>query len=157
MTPEASLIRLFDYDFWANNTILDYLIDYDSFEKRDKTLSLFYHIIGTQHHWYRRVTGAEFPDTEIWPEFELSDCQTLIEANHQRWSELIEEESGDLDQAISYQNSKGIDYESQLSDIMHHIIIHGQHHRSQIAMLLRMSDIAPPATDFIFYTRELDG
>ena len=79
-----------------------------------------------------------------------------IEANHQRWMELLETEQDDLDQLITYQNSKGVEYETKLSDIMHHIIIHGQHHRSQIAMLLRMSDIPPPGTDFIFYTRRME-
>ncbi|MFH5833968.1 DinB family protein [Halalkalibaculum sp. DA3122] len=157
MTSEARLTRLLDYDFWANSTLLEYLTDYDSFEKREQSLRLFYHIIGTHHHWFRRVTGAEFPDTEIWPELRLEGCQRLIEANHQRWAELVEEEKGTLDQVISYRNSQGIQYESSLGDIMHHLIIHGQHHRSQIALLMRMSDIAPPATDFIFYTREVDG
>lgn len=157
MTDQERLIRLFDYDFWANHTIMDVLEENREFEKREKSLGLFYHIIGTHQHWYRRVTGKELAGMEIWPQLELSECSAHIEANHQRWMELLEKEHAELDQLISYQNSKGVEFETMLSDIMHHLIIHGQHHRSQIAMLLRMSEIAPPATDFIFYTRELDN
>ncbi len=154
MTPAARLIKLFDYDAWANHKILNELQKNDSFENQDRALAFLNHIIGSQHHWYRRVTRAELHKREIWPSFPVGDCKDLIDANRQRWLELIEEESNDLDQTISYENSKGIQHESVLSDILHHLIIHGQHHRSQIALLLRQADIAPPGTDFIFFTRE---
>lgn len=155
MTSAERLQKLFKYDLWANNKVLHALETHAAFQQRVKAVDFLNHIIGTHHHWFHRVTGTELPDTEIWPEFLLGDCQALIEANYQRWSDLIEDKKENLDTAIHYQNSKGVEHESLLSDVMHHMIIHGQHHRSQIALLMRMAEIDPPATDFIFYCRQL--
>lgn len=157
MTPAERLNRLVDYDLWANLKILALLEDYPSFDHREKTLHLFYHIIGTQHHWHGRVVGADLSDIKVWPELELEDCRNLIKANYTKLKNLVGENEGELDRGISYKNSSGTAYTTTLSDILHHVVIHGQHHRSQIAMLLRMSEIAPPPTDFIFYTREQNG
>lgn len=155
MTSAERLQKLFKYDLWANNKVLHSLETHSGFENRGRATDFLNHIIGTQHHWYHRVTGTELPNTEIWPDFLLADCQALIQANYHRWTDLVEERSDNLDSAIIYRNSKNEQHESLLSDILHHLIIHGQHHRSQIALLFRASEIDPPATDFIFYTRQL--
>lgn len=156
MTSAERLNRLIDYDLWANLKILAVLEDYSSFEHREKALNLFYHIIGTQHHWHGRVTGADLAGIEIWPDLELEDCRPLIQENYRKLKTLLTENEKKLDRGISYKNSSGTAYTTALSDILHHLVIHGQHHRSQIAMLMRMGEIAPPPTDFIFYTRKED-
>lgn len=154
MDSASRLRRLFDYDVWATLKVLAVLEDHSSFEWREKVLDLFFHILGAQELWYRRVTGKDLSNIEVWPEYRLEECRSLIQTKHENWKMLIKEEEDNLDRIISYKNSKGVAYESMLSDIMHHLIIHGQHHRAQIATLLRMSGIAPPPTDFIFFTRQ---
>ncbi|MDX1638412.1 MAG: DinB family protein [Balneolaceae bacterium] len=156
MTPADRLEKLFNYDRWANRKVLDALEIHSSFAERGRAIDYLNHIIGTHHHWYYRVTGTELPDTEIWPEFLLADCRALIDANHRRWTALISEGKDELDRPVTYSNSRGEEHTSLLSDILHHLVIHGQHHRAQIAKLLRASNIDPPATDFIFYTRKMD-
>lgn len=153
MTPSDRLRRLFDFDVWANLKVLAVLEDHSSYDREEKTLSIFYHIIGTQHIWYARITGAELLGVKVWPEYELGECRKLIESNYKQWHALIDENEDDPDRIISYKNTSGVAFETMLSDILHHVVIHGQHHRAQIATLLRMADIAPPPTDFIFYTR----
>lgn len=94
----------------------------------------------------------DYSDLEIWPDHDLENGRETIQTQFNQWTALLREKQPD--DVVSYQNSKGTPYETRFSDIVQHLIIHGQHHRAQISMLLRMSGIAPPATDFIFYTRD---
>lgn len=154
MNSADRLRRLFDFDAWSNREILVVFKDYKSFEHQEKAMSLFSHIIAVQDLWYRRITGADLAGLEVWPGYPLSECQDKIKRFSSHWKRIIDENEEDLDRIISYKNTSGVAYETMLSDILHHVVIHGQHHRAQIASVLRESGIKPPPTDFIFYTRE---
>jgi uncharacterized damage-inducible protein DinB len=54
---------------------------------------------------------------------------------------------------VLYTNSKGEPWESQVDDILTHLVVHGGYHRGQIAAELRAHGVAPPYTDFIQATR----
>lgn len=85
----------------------------------------------------------------LWPErTDLVDAETKLEKHTGDGLELIRKHEGDLDQSIRYTNSSGTSFENRLSDLLHHVIIHGQHHRAQIAKILRRVEITPPKTDF---------
>jgi len=159
MNDAARLLRLFEYDRWASLKILAVLEEHSGsgFERREKVLGLLGHLIAAQDFWHRRVTGGDLSGIEVWPVYDLEECRSHVESNHEKWKALIEERQGDLDRVISYKTTSGTPHDTVLSDIMHHLIIHGQHHRAQIAMLFRMAGIAPPQTGFIFYTREDSG
>lgn len=60
----------------------------------------------------------------------------------------------ELDQPITYTNSKGNSFTTALEDVIFHALNHETHHRGQIALVLRESGVAPPATDYIFFLRE---
>lgn len=154
MTSSDRLLRLFDYDHWANLKIATILKEYPSFNNRKEAVRLFAHITAAPAHWLARINGVTSPGVEIWPEPELNECISRAGENHRRIRTLVEESSDDLDRTVSYTNSSGKAFESLLSDILHHLVIHGQHHRAQIALLLRMDDIVPPQTDFIAFVRE---
>lgn len=153
MDSADRLLRLFTYDMWANEQILLSLQDNLKFENSDKAIKYLAHIAATQEHWYNRIEGTSNGELEIWPDYDLPKALQTLKTYAQKWKELIEANRDELDRNISYQNSKGTPYETMLSDILHHVIIHGQHHRAQIAKLLRNAKITPPATDFIYFTR----
>lgn len=155
MDPAKRLRRLYEYDRWANRNVLDALEEHSGFENTDKTLSLMSHILAAEELWYRRIKAQELSGFEVWPIFSLEQLRKMSDDYFGRWQTLINENETDLDRVIAYHNTSGTAYETMLSDILHHVIIHGQHHRAQIATWLRMADITPPATDFIFYTRNL--
>ncbi len=157
MDAADRLIRLFRYDQWATEKVQPALTEHPDFEQRDKALSLFAHLINSQELWYRRIAGESWDDLELWPSGDLQEISRIKNSNFERFAQLIEENRDDLDRPIHYQNSRGVAYESVLSDILHHLIIHSQHHRAQIATLMRIAGLTPPGTDFIFYTRTSDG
>lgn len=153
MNSSDQLLRLFNYDRWANEQILATLQDNIPFEDSEKCLEYFAHIAGSQEMWYRRIKGASLDDMEIWPEYGLAVAQQKLNTLSGNWKRLLDSNSSNIERIISYKNSKDTPFDTMLSDILHHMIIHGQHHRAQIAQLLRQSSVDPPATDFIYFSR----
>lgn len=154
MDAATQLIRLFDYDMWANEQVLLTLQENLPLDQSEKIVELFAHIAGTQELWLRRINGQSTDDLEVWPDYGLPSALQKLKTLSGKWKQLIDNDRTNLNRLISYKNSKGNAYESTLIDILHHLIIHGQHHRAQIATLLRQSGIKPPGTDFIFFTRD---
>ncbi|MGM0547309.1 MAG: DinB family protein [Bacteroidota bacterium] len=153
MDTADHLLRLFRYDNWANEQILLSLQDHHSFNGSDEAVQYFAHIAGSQQMWYNRIEGKPLDDIKIWPDYDLAKALQNLNTLNQQWKQLIGSKKDNLGRIISYTNSKDTSYETALSDILFHVIIHGQHHRAQIAKLLRNAKIDPPATDFIFFSR----
>ena len=153
MESADRLLRLFEYDNWANEQILLSLQDNLSFEGAQKAVKYFAHISGSQQMWMNRINDKPLDDIQIWPDYGLPEALQQLKTLNQQWKKLIATNKNKLDKIIAYTNSKGTPYDTSLSDILYHVIIHGQHHRAQIAKLLRNAKIDPPATDFIFFTR----
>lgn len=154
MTEGERLQRLFKYDRWASLKISEVLSITGNFKKMEQALELFAHTVASQRMWYLRVTGGDFVDYEFWPDKSLEWIHGEIEEMHSAWMEYLQSGDWDPGRVISYQNSGGEPFETKISDILHHLVIHGQHHRAQIAALLRQSEVTPPATDYIFFTRD---
>lgn len=153
MNSNDRLLRLFNYDMWANEQILLCLQQHLGFDNSRQSIQYFAHIAGAQELWYRRIKQKPLDDLAVWPEYGLPAALQKLKTLSAQWKQLLNSEALELDDIISYKNSKGMPYDTMLSDILHHVIIHGQHHRAQIAKLLRKADIKPPVTDFIYFCR----
>lgn len=157
MTDKNNFKQLFTYDFWANKRIANTLQS-QLFDTSKKCMNFLAHIRAAQQIWHARIKGEPTTDIELWPQNEyVDDSIQMLKKVHTHWVTLLDINKGKLDQEISYKNSKGVQFNTPLDGILHHVIIHGQHHRAQIASLLRQSGIDPPATDFIFYLRETNN
>lgn len=153
MSHADQLSRLFSYDMWANDQILLTLQEHLDFPESDKAIAYYTHIAGSQEHWYARIKGRASEKIEIWPEFGLPSALQKLKTFAEKWQVLIKSNDPYFNRKIHYQNSKGQQYATPLSDILHHIVVHGQHHRAQIAQLLRNAKITPPGTDLIYFSR----
>ena len=49
----------------------------------------------------------------------------------------------------------GTPFESSLKQVVLHVVNHATLHRGQVMGLFRQAGVKPPATDLIFYYREL--
>jgi uncharacterized damage-inducible protein DinB len=155
MNEPKQLERLFTYDRWANQMIIPCIAG-QLFDNSKKCIHLLAHISATQQIWYRRIDGSDSSDIILWPQDRSAEeSGDILQSMHGNWKQLINENSNSLDREIPHKNSKGKEFNTALAGILHHIIIHGQHHRAQIASLLRQSGISPPTTDYIFYLRKI--
>lgn len=78
----------------------------------------------------------------------------MNEDSTRNWLEIVQTD-WDFNRNINYTNTKGESFVNTIGDIMAHVANHGTHHRAQIASAIRGEGFAPPATDLIFYIREL--
>jgi len=151
--PAADIQSLFRYTHWANDRVLSTMQAADAVPER--AVELLSHLLRAQDVWFGRVQGTEHAHLDLWVQEDLLACADRLATSSERWQTVLDERaSGGLDQPIAYTNSAGTAYETPLRDLLSHVVNHGTHHRAQIALLLREADVAPPATDYIFFVRE---
>ncbi len=143
-------LRLYQYNLWANNLFSETLAN-SSF-KNEKVSVLFSHTAAAQLIWLNRLSKLDVKIPDVWEVMPLPEAIDSLRTGGTLWLEYLEKQS-DFEQIISYQNTKGTAFETPLKDIVVHVANHGTHHRGQIATLLRAENIAPPASDFIFFSR----
>ncbi|MCP9291247.1 MULTISPECIES: DinB family protein [Gracilimonas] len=140
--------KLFEYDRWANKKILLAIRELDEGKTKEEVMGLLSHILAAQQVWMNRITGKETA-VEIWPQFSMAEMSQKMQENTEKLKDLVAQS----DKAITYQNSKGEEFGNVVGDILTHLVIHGQHHRAQIAKLIRQAGQTPPGTDYIFFLR----
>lgn len=59
----------------------------------------------------------------------------------------------DLDEVVTYKNSKGTEFKTSIKDVLIHVALHGQYHQGQINLQLRINDIEPINLDYITFVR----
>lgn len=144
--------KMLRYDTWANTRIFRAFSSLDPSPEKSEIRKLLAHLLTAQRVWMNRIKGEPAP-TEIWPDLSVEELENLLNENPPLLLSLIP----DKDLTIEYHNSKGESFQNSVEDILMHLIIHGQHHRAQIASLLRTTGATPPATDFIFFLRTLEN
>lgn len=138
------------YNSWANQLIADAIGESTETRTDTNLLRQFGHLLHVEKEWYNRVMKVN-EDTEIWPTLSYEECVDLMsKGSVVDFSEFLSK----LEEICSYKNSKGVEQKTKVSEILQHVIIHGQHHRAQIALLLRQKGVTPPGTDFIYFTRQ---
>jgi len=154
MDERQKLQHLFMFDLWCTRKLTDLISSEAPFKDEVACAAFLSHIINAQKIWWNRVVShprETAPD--IWDEYDTSDLKKEARKATQSWLDLIADHEVDLNSVIHYNNSKGVGYSNSLWQICNHLIIHGQHHRAQISLFLRNSDINPPAIDYIHYSR----
>jgi uncharacterized damage-inducible protein DinB len=130
-------------------------------EAYDKAVSLMAHLLLARWLWLFRLgagpaeqvpkTEAEFFPRNV-PVTELPARVAALEA---AWSSYL----GRLDEAevsrvVEYRSLDAGGFRSTVEDVLTQLFGHSLYHRGQIAQLLRALGAEPPATDFIFWSRE---
>jgi uncharacterized damage-inducible protein DinB len=162
MTSEEALLHI-RYTGWASRRLLDAAKQLSP-EALSKDLGVSHgSILGTLAHtffgdsvWYLRAVDPTmpFPNPKEVPPLERLDAEwrELL----QKWEAWAQKLSDvDLDKTVSYRLMDGSPFESMLKQVVLHVVNHATLHRGQVVALLRQTGVKPPATDLIFYYREL--
>lgn len=146
---------LFRYDDWASAQLIGTLREASlSDAVYGRILDLLSHLLRTRLLWLGRVEASPDAGLPFWQRDTLDACAARAKAGTAAWlRHLASCTDADLTRTATYTNSKGITYTSTLREVITHVVNHGTHHRAQIALLLRDNGVAPPLTDYIFYTR----
>ncbi|MEC0093700.1 DinB family protein [Paenibacillus macquariensis] len=143
--------KMFEHLNWANQRMLETL---QNIEVRDQQVRLFLHILNAEQVWLTRLQGMDSSQMPIWSDGDIEVCAKLSKQNVARFTTYLTELANtDLDNLITYTNSKGEEFKSSIRDILTHVALHGQYHRGQINSGLRADGIEPVSTDYIVFVR----
>ena len=145
--------RLLAFDHWANLETLKAVSPVA--ERAPKALTLVAHVAAAKRLWFARVTGTAQP-LPVWPTLSLDQCRTELLVADEEWMRHLGSltDADLLAQQVTYTNTRGERFTSPLADILLHLPLHGQHHRGQIAFVLREAGGTPPIIDFIHASRQ---
>ena len=143
---------MYEHLNWANQRILKTLQNIEG--ENHEVSRLFSHILLAEKVWITRLRGLDSSQLPIWLEVDLEVCAELVMQNEESLTTFITYlENADLDNLISYTNSKGTEFKNSVRDILTHVALHGQYHRGQINSRLRADGLEPVNIDFITFVR----
>ncbi|MNI18738.1 DinB family protein [compost metagenome] len=143
--------KMFEHLNWANQRMLETL---QNTEVEDQEVRLFHHILNAERVWVTRLKGMDSSQLPIWSDGDMAVCAKLSKQNTENFTTLLTELANtDLDNLITYSNSKGEEFKTSIRDILTHVALHGQYHRGQINSRLRAEGIEPVTTDYILFVR----
>jgi uncharacterized damage-inducible protein DinB len=147
------LARLSEHAHWANRSTLASL--QQAGVPPPEAVRLFAHVLTAERIYLERIKGLDPWPQDFWPDLSLGFCSRQVQENHDAYSRFL---SGTTEEAllhqVRYRNSKGAAFETPMCDMLLHVALHGEHHRGQIAKLLRQSGAVPAVTDFITFVRD---
>ncbi len=138
------LLRLFEFDKWANQEALRSLEAMTS--PPERAVALIGYIVATQRVWLERALSVP-QSVAVWPQWSLPETARELPSVLSTWTRLIA--TGDLPKEFAYSNTKGQQFRNKLGDAALHVVFHGVYHRGQIAALVRQNGGEPAYTDFI--------
>jgi uncharacterized damage-inducible protein DinB len=146
------LRRQFAYDEWANREVLAALRASGNASQR--SFQLMAHLLSAERIWLERLKQQP-QSSPVWPKLGLEECEAQAAAMAGLWREYLDLiTAGDVNQSVSYKNSKGEEWSSTIVDILAHVVTHSAYHRGQIASHMRESGQTPAYTDFIHGVRQ---
>jgi uncharacterized damage-inducible protein DinB len=162
-----SISTLYDYSCWANSRLLDAARKAgDEAFLADRPSNYYGSLCGTLVHmlfaewiWRQRVAEGISPTSSELNALAFPTVGVLAD----RWAQEQDAMRGfianltdfDLQQTVSYKNTKGQPFQEALWHILAHLVNHGTQHRSEAAMLLTELGCSPGDLDMILYFREL--
>jgi uncharacterized damage-inducible protein DinB len=145
-------IKLFQYNDWANNLILDTLSKNEI--KDPEVYKIFSHVINAQFIWMSRISGNKAIHKPVWSVHPLEDLKKFSKESTGLWLEYLSKlEDKELQRSISYSNSEGASFENTVGDMLPHIVNHASYHRGQVNKLIRREGLPVHNTDFITWRR----
>lgn len=115
--------------------------------------AMFAHILGADVIWLERWKGAA-------PSRLLGDSDfPTTAALRERWDELEKGQRAfiaalvptHLRRVVAYRNTAGQPFTAPLGILLHHVVNHGTHHRSEIATMITTISGPPPDTGIVTY------
>jgi uncharacterized damage-inducible protein DinB len=156
------LIRgLYGYHHWANRRLFDVahglgaeaeareMGAHWSFPTLTRT---FGHIYGADRLWLQRFRGdstAKLAGGEFATLAALRPAWDALEVEQRAHLEGLAD--ADLGRLVSYTNSQGIQGRAALAPLLHHVVNHATHHRSEIATMITLISGSPPDTGIATY------
>src|SRR5205814_1903687 len=115
----------------------------------------FSHIVGAHRIWLARLEQNGAPIAQPWPTLALEECRDALQETGDRWTAYLNQMTPDaLGHVLIYRNTKGVEFKTQVQDILMHVIVHSAYHRGQVAAAVREAGGKPAVTDYVVWVRQ---
>lgn len=141
--------ELFEYSHHFNQKLADVFNDNQD-KTSEKAVKLYNHILNAHQIWNNRIDPKQ-TTFGVWELHAAQDLKSIDKANYEQTLQILD--TFDLNEIISYSNSKGQGFSNNIRDILFHVINHSTYHRGQIATEFKQHGLDPLVTDYIFYKR----
>ena len=152
--------RWFEYEKDSHAKVLECLLalpaDTRASAAYQKAVELFAHIIEARRLWLFRFGAASGAPSEFFPKgLTPEELVPRLKAMECAWAaHLARLDEAEMARMFEYRSLEGDYFRNQVQDILAQLFGHSWYHRGQIASLIRSLGYDPPATDFVFWTRE---
>ena len=148
------LLNQYKHLHWANRKLLS-VLSQDG-DVLSEAVGLMSHIVSAEHIWLARIGGQE-EALAPWSRLSVPDCEAYAAANSAGYLNIIAQlDEGRLEESISFKLTNGTPMTSTLGDILSHVVVHGAHHRGQVARIIAQNGMEVPAIDYIVYRMQSD-
>ena len=159
--PVALIRELYDYHRWANRRLFDVAAGLGDAATRDMgkhwsfpTLKgMFAHIYGADTVWLTRWKGSSptrlLGDADVSTMADLRAKWDALEAEQRAFVEGLSEP--DLARPVVFKNTQGAEFRVALGALLHHVVNHATHHRSEAATMITQISGSPPDTGINTY------
>lgn len=171
MAQNSYVFLMAEYNQWMNLKLYDACSQLSSEQLNEDRRAFFGSIIGTLNHlavadtiWLKRMSTDLSHHRELDSLSQLSMPQALNTILHLKLEDLAEYRQhldnlflslskvvtdSELQQTITYKNTKGIEFKRVLFSLLVHVFNHQTHHRGQITTLLSQAGIDVGVTDLL--------
>lgn len=116
----------------------------------ENAIKLFSHILNAHHIWNCRINSIQ-ETYGVWELQPIQQGRDIDKANYE--NSLLILKNVDLNQMITYTNTRGLVFNNSIRDTLFHVINHSTYHRAQIATDFRENGLVPLMTDYILHKR----
>jgi uncharacterized damage-inducible protein DinB len=149
---QEALKKLVSHMRWADQRVHNQL---KQAEEPLEPLKFYAHILATERVWYLRLHEENWTVIPVWPDYNLDQCEKLAAENAALFEKLVDGLSPEAcARKVTYTNSQHTTYTNTVGDILLHVMVHGSHHRGQIAHAMRRHGDTPPMVDYIAFVRD---
>jgi uncharacterized damage-inducible protein DinB len=160
------LEALYDYNYWANRKLFEVMSQLKP-EEFTRSVAGSYgsvrntlvHVMSAEWGWLDRCGGhprGARLKSEDYPTLEsLTTAWAKIESYVDEFLSALKDE--DLKREVQYSPDGVAKRTMAIGDMLEHSVVHGAHHRGQVALLLRLLGYTPGNFDLIFYNAEKRG
>ena len=154
-------LKLYNYHVWANQTLINHieLLPEELLSRKFNSVfssigETFGHIYMVDHIWFQRIKGKSPSKINSKTFDDIVEMKKWFGKQQDEIQSFIKQV--DVEKIVKYQNSKGVQFNNPIYEIIQHMVNHGTYHRGNIASLIRQSGFKGVSTDFIFFLRKQD-
>lgn len=143
--------ELLEYNHHCNQELGDVFYEHPD-KTSEKAIKLYSHLLNAHRIWNSRIEPGQ-KVFAVWELHPIQNCKHIDKMNYEHSLLILDRFS--LDKNIGYTNTRGEAFNSNIRDMLFHVINHSTYHRGQIATDFRQSGLEPLISDYIFYKRQI--